>query len=63
MCLFLFPTFINLKLPRRISANTLHAVNLIDIFEVSVRKRVAGFHERLKYSNNSHIFVLITNGK
>ena len=30
----------------------------IDSFEVLVRKRVAGFNERLKHSNNSIIFCI-----
>ena len=34
-----------LKLPQRSSASTMYTVNLIDSFEVLVRKRVAGFIE------------------
>ena len=40
------------------SASTMYAVNHIDSFEVLVRKRVAGFIERLKDSNNSIIFCI-----
>ena len=47
-----------LKLPPRSSASTMYTVNHIDSFEVLVRKRVAGFIERLKDSNNSIIFCI-----
>ena len=47
-----------LKLPPRRSASTMYTVNHIDSFEVLVRKRVAGFIERLKDSNNSIIFCI-----
>ena len=47
-----------LKLPPRSGASTMYTVNLIDSFEVLVRKRVAGFIERLKDSNNSIIFCI-----
>ena len=39
-------------------ASTMYTVNHIDSFEVLVRKRVAGFIERLKDSNNSIIFCI-----
>ena len=41
-----------LKLPPRSSASTMYAVNHIDSFEILVRKRVVGFTERLKVSEN-----------
>ena len=41
-----------LKLPQRSSASTMYAVNHIDSFEILVRKRVVGFTERLKVSEN-----------
>ena len=44
-----------LKLPPRSSASTMYAVNHIDSFEILVRKRVVGFTERLKVSENSII--------
>ena len=44
-----------LKLPPRSSASTMYEVNHIDSFEILVRKRVVGFIERLKLSNNSII--------
>ena len=44
-----------LKLPPRSSASTMYAVNHIDSFEILIRKRVVGFIERLKVSNNSII--------
>ena len=44
-----------LKLPPRSSASTMYAVNHIDSFEILVRKRVFGFTERLKVSENSII--------
>ena len=47
-----------LKLPPRSSASTMYTVNHIDSFEVLVRKRVAGFIERLKDSNKSIIFCI-----
>ena len=47
-----------LKLPSRSCASTMYAVNHIDSFEVLVRKRVAGFIERFKDSNNSIIFSI-----
>ena len=47
-----------LKLPSWSSASTMYTVNHIDSFEVLVRKRVAGFIERLKDSNNSIIFCI-----
>ena len=42
-----------LKLPPRSSASTMYAVNHIVSFEIIVRKRVVGFTERLKVSENS----------
>ena len=45
-----------LKLLPRSSASTMYAVYHTDSFEVLIRKRVAGFIERLKDSNNSIIF-------
>ena len=44
-----------LKLPPRSSASTWYAVNHIDSFEILVRKRVVGFTEQLKVSENSII--------
>ena len=41
-----------LKLPPRSSASTMYAVNHIESFEILVRKRVVGFTERLKVSEN-----------
>ena len=41
-----------LKLPPRSSASTMYAVIHIDSFEILVRKRVVGFTERLKVSEN-----------
>ena len=47
-----------LKLLPRSSASTMYTVNHIDSFEVLVRKHVASFIERLKYSNNSIILCI-----
>ena len=44
-----------LKLPPRSSVSTMYAINHIDSFKILVRKRVAGFIERLKVNNNSII--------
>ena len=44
-----------LKLPPMSSASTMYAVNHIDSFEILVRKRLVGFTERLKVSENSII--------
>ena len=44
-----------LKLPPRSSASTMYAVIYIDSLEILVRKRVVGFTERLKVSENSII--------
>ena len=47
-----------LKLPPRSSASTMYAVNHIDSFEILVRKRVVGFTERLKVSENLIISIM-----
>ena len=44
-----------LRLPPRSSASNKYAVNHIDSFKILVRKRVVGFTERLKVSENSII--------
>ena len=44
-----------LRLPPRSSASNMYAVYHIDSFKILVKKRVVGFNERLKVSENSII--------
>ena len=52
-----------LEIPSLSGASTMYAVNHIDNFKILVKKRVVGFIERLKGSNNLTVSCINNSGK